>query len=326
MPLPPALPAADQATAPSGADQEIPGQLASAPSWQPGMGPDGGQHGTLAVPGFAQLGEPSGRPSAPDSVVATAAAAVNTAGAASSGALQPAVQHQAQPQPGSSDHPGGDVQLADAQEQSRGATGGAAFTAAVRQPVGAQQAAGASPVELQQPTAATTPEDPPQATIASAEVDPAAQPGLEAQHRPAGQQEVATRESAFQQVSVTACSCGSLRLPGWRENCQSGLSLKAQPNTPLCPCHKHLAWLLPAADMHCQRHQPRQAWLGAGGFDLQSSCAPHTGHYHGLLRHSDLDCVPAHFALHNSPGLFLLLHLSNCHLPCSSGASATGTG
>ena len=167
------------------------------------MEADAVRNGPQAGPDIEQLGEPSGRPSPPASMVATATAAVNMAATASSKAPHPAVQRQAQHQPGSSDHPGGDVQLAEAQEQSRGANGGAALTAAVRQPVGAQQAAGASPVELQQPTAATAPEECQQAAIASAAVDPAAQPGLEAQQRPAGQQEAATRESAFQQVSGT---------------------------------------------------------------------------------------------------------------------------
>ena len=64
--------------------------------------------------------------------------------------------------------------------------------------------------------------------------------------------------------------------------------MKVQPNTPLCPCHEHVDWLLLAADMHCQRRQPRQAWSEDGGFDLQLRCAPHTSKYHGLLRHADL--------------------------------------
>ena len=201
MRLPPALPAADQAAAPSGAEQEAPGQLAPAPAQQVGIGADTGQKAPQAGPGTEQLEEPSGRPTAPTSVVATATAAVNNAAAASSGALHPTVQHQAQHQPGSSDHPGDVVQLAEAQEQSGGGPGGAAPAAAVRQPVGAQPAAGASPVEPQQPAAATPPEESPQAATASAKVDQADQPGLDALQRPAGQQEVATWESAFQQVN-----------------------------------------------------------------------------------------------------------------------------
>ena len=260
IPPPPALPPADQAAASSGADQEAPGRLASIVSQQVGMAPDAGQNGPQAGPESEQLGEPSGRLSAPASVVATATAAVNSAAAASSGALHPAAQHQAQHQPGyqpgSGDHPGGDVQLGEAQGQSGAASGGAAPTVA---PGGA--APTASPVEPQQPSAATPPEESPEAAAASNGVDQAAQPGLDAQQRPAGQQEVATRESAFQQVNRAACSYGGLRLSGRRRDRQSGSFVGAQPNTPLRPCHKHLAWLIPAAGKHCQSCRPWQAWL-----------------------------------------------------------------